>query len=86
MYVTELAGPNTVNTMPEKTIDAALEGNGIHGDTLSGKGEEADALFAKLSEIGIDFEDVFEVLEREGVEKFVKAWEELLDSMQSKLA
>lgn len=86
MYVTELAGPNTVNTMPEKTIDAALEGNGIHGDTLSGRGDEAVALFATLSEIGIDFDDVFEVLEREGVDKFVQAWEELLDSMKSKLS
>ena len=86
MYVTELAGPDTVNTMPEKTIDAAIEGNGILGDTLPGKGEEAEELFQKLSTLGIDFDDVFQVLEREGVEKFVQAWEELLDSMKGKLA
>ncbi|EPD70202.1 transaldolase [Corynebacterium pyruviciproducens ATCC BAA-1742] len=86
MYVTELAGPDTVNTMPEKTIDAAIEGNGIHGDTLTGKGDEAEELFQKLSTLGIDFDDVFQVLEREGVEKFVQAWEELLDSMKGKLA
>ena len=86
MYVTELAGPDTVNTMPEKTIDAAIEGNGIHGDTLTGKGDEAEELFQKLSTLGIDFDDVFQVLEREGAEKFVQAWEELLDSMKGKLA
>ncbi|AKE41276.1 Transaldolase [Corynebacterium kutscheri] len=85
LYVTHLAGPNTVNTMPEPTIDAAIAGDNITGDTLTGKNDESEAIFAELVEAGIDFEDVFATLEREGVEKFVAAWSELLDSMQARL-
>lgn len=86
LYVTELAGPSTVNTMPEATIDAVLEHGGIHGDTLSGAAEQADEVFAQLEAVGIDFDDVFAVLEREGVDKFVAAWQELLDSMSQRLS
>lgn len=86
MYVSELAGPHTVNTMPEATIDAVLAGEDIHGDTLSGTRAEAEEVMAALSEVGIDFADVFAVLEREGVEKFVAAWQDLLDSMEKKLS
>lgn len=85
MYVSELAGPDTVNTMPEKTIDAVLEQGNLHGDTLSGTTEEAEEVFRRLSAVGIDLDDVFEVLEREGVEKFVDSWTELLESMQARL-
>lgn len=85
LYVTELAGPETVNTMPEPTIDAVLEQGGLHGDTLSGTAEEAQAIFEQLVAVGIDLDDVFEVLEREGVEKFVASWSELLDSMATQL-
>lgn len=85
LYVRELAGPNTVNTMPESTIDATIEADAIAGDTLNGTSEESEAIFAQLSTVGIDFEDVFDVLEREGVEKFVDAWNELLQSMQKQL-
>lgn len=84
-YVTELAGPDTVNTMPEKTIDAVLAADDLHGDTLTEAGKAADAAFRKLEEVGIDFDDVFAVLEREGVEKFVTAWSELLESMAKRL-
>lgn len=86
LYVTELAGPDTVNTMPEGTIDAVLEQGGLHGDTLNGTAEEAEKIFQQLDEVGIDLEDVFAVLEREGVEKFVDAWTELLDSMDERLS
>lgn len=86
LYVTELAGPDTVNTMPEATIDAVLEQGGLHGDTLNGTAEEAEKIFQQLDEVGIDLEDVFAVLEREGVEKFVDAWTELLDSMDERLS
>ena len=85
LYVTELAGPETVNTMPEPTIDAVLEQGGLHGDTLNGTADEAQAVFEKLVAVGIDMEDVFAVLEREGVEKFVASWSELLESMESQL-
>lgn len=86
LYVTELAGPDTVNTMPEGTIDAVLEQGGLHGDTLNGTAEESEKIFQQLDAVGIDLEDVFAVLEREGVEKFVDAWTELLDSMDERLS
>ncbi|GAB2509665.1 Transaldolase [Corynebacterium atrinae] len=85
LYVTELAGPDTVNTMPEATIDAVLELGGLHGDTLDGAADAAQALFEQLTAVGIDMEDVFAVLEQEGVDKFVSAWQELLDSMETQL-
>ncbi|WP_018295560.1 transaldolase [Corynebacterium lubricantis] len=85
MYVVELAGPNTVNTMPEKTIDAALAGDGLRGDTLTGTSDEAQQVFDQLEAVGIDLADVVAVLEREGVEKFVDAWQELLNSMATRL-
>ena len=86
MYVTELAGPDTVNTMPEKTIDAVLEQGGVDGDTLTGTEAASREVFAKLREVGVDVADVVATLEREGVDKFVDAWQELLDSMTARLA
>ena len=86
LYVSELAGPHTVNTMPEKTIDAVLSEGNLHGDALSDSREAAEGVFAQLEEVGIDFDDVFAVLEREGVDKFVAAWEELLASIKERLA
>lgn len=86
MYVTELAGPDTVNTMPEATIDAVLEMGSVRGDTLTGTAGEAQGVFDALERVGIDMGDVVGVLEREGVDRFVDAWQELLDSMAAKLA
>lgn len=85
LYVTELAGPDTVNTMPEPTIDAVLEQGGLHGDTLTGTADAAEEIFERLVAVGIDMEDVFALLEREGVEKFVSAWSELLESLDAQL-
>lgn len=85
LYVSELAGPNTVNTMPEGTIDSVLELGNLHGDTLSTAAAEADAVFEQLDSLGIDLGDVFDVLETEGVDKFVASWSELLESMEARL-
>ena len=85
MYVTELAGPDTVNTMPEPTIDAVLAADDLLGDTLTGTADEAQQIFDRLAAVGIDLDDVVAVLEREGVDKFVDAWQELLDSMLENL-
>lgn len=85
MYVVELAGPDTVNTMPEATIDAVLDANNVHGDTLTGTAPAAQQVFDQLEAVGIDLADVVSVLEREGVEKFVDAWQDLLDSMEATL-
>jgi transaldolase len=85
MYVTELVAPHTVNTMPEKTIDAVADHGVISGDAVSGTGGAAQALFDKLSAVGIDLRDVFIVLEDEGVEKFEASWRELLEATQNEL-
>ncbi|GAB3943903.1 transaldolase [Corynebacterium tapiri] len=85
LYVTELAGPDTVNTMPEGTLDAVLEQGGLHGNTLDGTKEDAQQVFDSLRGAGIDVEDVVRTLETEGVDKFVAAWSELLESMGQRL-
>lgn len=85
LYVTELVAPNTVNTMPEKTIDAVADHGDIKGDTVTGTSSAAQAVFDKLAAAGIDLPDVFVVLENEGVEKFVDSWTELLDETQKQL-
>jgi transaldolase len=85
LYVTELVAPNTVNTIPEKTLDAVADHGVITGDTVTGKGAESQALFDKLAGAGVDLTDVFKVLEDEGVEKFEKSWQELLEATQGQL-
>ena len=85
MYVVELAGPDTVNTMPMGTIDAVNEMDELKGDTLTHGDEAAKQVFDGLEQVGIDMDDVIAVLEREGVEKFVTAWQDLLDSTETNL-
>lgn len=85
LYVTELVAPNTVNTMPEPTIDAVADHGVITGDTVTGRGAEAQEVFDKLQAVGIDLIDVFVVLENEGVEKFVTSWTELLKETKTQL-
>jgi transaldolase len=85
LYVTELVAPNTVNTMPEKTIDAVADHGVITGDTVTGRSDEAQGVFDQLAAVGIDLPDVFRVLEEEGVEKFEKSWLELLEATQEQL-
>jgi transaldolase len=85
LYVTELVAPQTVNTMPEKTIDAVADHGVISGDTISGTASVAQGVFDKLEAAGIDLPDVFVVLENEGVDKFVESWTELLEETQKQL-
>ncbi|MGB0970943.1 MAG: transaldolase [Mycobacterium sp.] len=85
LYVTELVAPDTVNTMPEKTMDAVADHGVITGDTIRGRSTESQEVFDQLSAIGIDLADVFKVLEDEGVQKFEKSWQELLDATQIQL-
>jgi transaldolase len=85
LYVTELVAPNTVNTMPEATIDAVADHGVVTGDTVTGTAATAQEVFDKLTAIGIDLTDVFIVLEDEGVEKFEASWQELLDATQAQL-
>src|ERR687884_87981 len=83
MYVEELIGPETVNTMPQETIEAFQE-HGRVADTLETGLDEAHRLFEELAEAGIDYDDVVRVLEEEGVQKFIDSFTELLDGVQSK--
>jgi transaldolase len=85
LYVTELVAPNTVNTMPEKTMGAVADHAEIKGDTVTGRAEEAQAVFDELEAVGVDLRDVFIVLEVEGVEKFEKSWLELLEETKAQL-
>ncbi|MQY21012.1 transaldolase [Nocardia macrotermitis] len=85
MYITELVGPSTVNTLPEKTLQAFADHGALDGDAVSGKGAQAQEIFDQLTAAGIDLADVFDVLEREGVDKFEKSWEELLTATTAEL-
>ncbi|WNG89910.1 transaldolase [Mycobacterium sp. ITM-2016-00317] len=85
LYVTELVAPNTVNTMPEKTIDAVADHGVVTGDTVTGRAAESQEVFDQLAAVGIDLTDVFIVLEEEGVEKFEKSWQELMEATQGQL-
>jgi transaldolase len=85
LYVTELVAPNTVNTMPEATLDATAEHGEVTGDTVRGAYEQAKAELGAIGAIGVSYDDVVQVLEDEGVEKFETAWNELLESTKAEL-
>ena len=85
-YVVELVAPGTVNTMPEATLDAVADHAALRGDTVTGQYAEAQQVLDELKAAGIDYHDVVELLEREGVEKFAASWEELLESVADHLA
>ena len=74
MYVTELVVANTVNTMPEKTMQAFADHGELQGDMVSGTEAEAQQMLDDLAAVGISYDDVVDVLEREGVEKFDASW------------
>ena len=85
MYVTELVAPNTVNTMPEKTMDAVAAHGEVTGDTVSDTAVAAQQVFDALDGVGIDITDVFCTIENEGVQKFTASWAELADTVQGQL-
>jgi transaldolase len=86
LYVEELVGPDTVNTMPLETV-AAFQDHGIakEGSLLAGA-DEARALLDQLAEVGVDYDDVVETLEVEGVEKFSASFASLLEGIEAKRA
>ncbi|MBV7295416.1 transaldolase [Corynebacterium sp. TAE3-ERU12] len=86
MYVTGLAGPHTVNTMPEATLEATAAADIDQvPDTLSGTGAAAKQTMAQIAAVGVDIDDVFTLLEKQGVDKFVASWNELLDAIGGQL-
>ena len=84
IYVEELIGPHTVNTMPEETIRAFQDHGEVRGDTVLDGWDDAHDVFAKLKEAGVDYEDVVETLELEGVQKFADSFAELMDGVKAK--
>ncbi len=83
LYVEELIGPATVDTMPEETI-RAFQDHGVVADTLERGVDEARRLLTDLERVGIDYDDVVETLELEGVQKFADSFEELLEGVRAK--
>jgi transaldolase len=86
MYVTELVTDGVVNTMPSKTMDAVADHGELHGDTVRSQYDEARQVLDALERLGIAYTDVTSVLEREGVEKFEKSWDELMATVNEELA
>jgi transaldolase len=85
MYVVDLAAPNTVNTMPTKTMLAVADHGQIAGDQVSGHYDDASNVLDTLQRLGVSYADVTAVLESEGVEKFERSWAELGSSVQVEL-
>jgi transaldolase len=84
MYVEELIGPHTVDTMPEETIRAFQDHGEIRGDTVLEKVGKAHKLLDEIAEVGVDYDDVTETLELEGVQKFADSFDELFDGVAAK--
>ncbi len=85
LYVTELVAPGTVNTMPEKTLEATFDHADITGDTVTGSYADAHGVIDGLATVGVDFDDVTQVLEDEGVDKFIASWHELQGTVRTAL-
>jgi transaldolase len=85
LYVDELIGPHTVNTLPDATIEAFAD-HGTLTRRVDADLDEAEAVWRQLGEVGVDMADVADTLEREGVASFQKSFTELLDALQAKAA
>jgi transaldolase len=85
LYVTELAVAGVVNTMPEKTMEATFDHAPLHGDAVTGSYASAQKVLDDLAALGVDYDDVTALLEKEGVDKFIVSWNELLDTVTAAL-
>ncbi|HEU4330782.1 MAG TPA: transaldolase [Lapillicoccus sp.] len=85
MYVVDLVAPGIVNTMPEKTMDAVADHGEVTGDTITPNYGDAQKVLDDLEAIGVSYNDVVQVLEVEGVDKFDKSWDELLTEVRDDL-
>jgi transaldolase len=85
IYVEELIGPDTVNTMPLETVRAFQDHGEAKRDSLTIGIDEAKAVLADLAAAGIDYDDVVATLEAEGVHKFADSFAELLDGIRAKV-
>ncbi|MGW8485066.1 transaldolase [Streptomyces sp. NPDC055886] len=86
LYVDDLVAPNTVNTMPEATLEAVADHGEITGNTVAGGYDRARADLDAIKKLGISYDEVVQVLEDEGVEKFETSWNDLLKSTEAELS
>ena len=84
-YVTDLVAADTVNTMPEKTLLAFADHGTCHGDQVSGNTADDQQVIDDLARLGVSYDDVISTLEREGVDKFIASWEELVATVDHAL-
>ncbi|MGR6964929.1 transaldolase [Geodermatophilus sp. URMC 61] len=84
LYVSELVAPGTVNTMPEKTLKAFAD-HGSIGTPVQKTYDEAASVMRSIADAGVDLDDVFRMLEDEGVQKFADSWDELTESVRTQL-
>ena len=85
LYVTGLVTHGTVNTMPYATMEAFADHGEVTGDTVRDIAADSHRTLDALREAGIDLDEVFALLERQGVDKFVTAWDELLDTVRTRI-
>jgi transaldolase len=85
MYVVDLVAKGVVNTMPEPTLHAVDDHGVITGDTVTGHYVDAQQVLDDLAAVGVDYDDVVQVLEDEAIEKFENSWNELIESIQGEL-
>ncbi|WP_460868192.1 transaldolase family protein, partial [Nocardioides pakistanensis] len=86
LYVEELIAPETVNTMPEATLNAFADHGEVRGETITSEYLESNQLLNALDAQGVDYVDVTEKLELEGLQKFDASWAELCDTVERALA
>jgi transaldolase len=85
MYVVDLVAKGVVNTMPEPTLHAVDDHGVITGDSVTGHYVDAQQVLDDLAAVGVDYDDVVQVLEDEAIEKFENSWNELIESIQGEL-
>jgi transaldolase len=84
LYVEELVGPETVNTMPLDTIEAFQDHGEVRGDTVLEGLDEARDLLARIEEAGVSYDEIVETIEAEGVQKFADSYDEIVESIRAK--
>jgi len=85
LYVSDLVVADTVNTMPEKTLEAMADHGELQGDQVSGRAREAQEVLDAIVAAGVDWAEVLEVLESEGVSKFEASWDELVETVRGQM-
>lgn len=85
IYVSELVADNVVNTMPEQTLRAFADHGSTRGDTITANYRASDLIWNRLDGLGIDYQEVTDQLEQEGLTKFQASWSELLETVSQQL-